>query len=256
MMKQITTKVKLENGAVTRKCVNMLSLLNLNVMNLLNKTKLVGYLGIPQIKCDTMVYPDYFATYREKSLYTKSKMAGVCFYSYDVEFDGVNGLFNAIYYNNKKRLEYFKERFKNIKFIVTPDYSVFGDMPVIENLYRIYRSRIVALWFVFELHAVVIPNISYADSEDFSVYFSGLETCSVVAFNAKGHIRRKQERNLLKAAVKYAVDNLPLKTIMVYSACGKDATCFKLFNYAMEKGIIVRIVNNSLRERNMLRRGL
>lgn len=101
MMKQITTKVKLENGAVTRKCVNMLSLLNLNVMNLLNKTKLVGYLGIPQIKCDTMVYPDYFAIYREKSLYTKSKMAGVCFYSYDVEFDGINGLFNAIYYNNK-----------------------------------------------------------------------------------------------------------------------------------------------------------
>ena len=49
MMKQITTKVKLENGAVTRKCVNMLSLLNLNVMNLLNKTKLVGYLGIPQM---------------------------------------------------------------------------------------------------------------------------------------------------------------------------------------------------------------
>lgn len=114
MMKQITTKVKLENGAVTRKCVNMLFLLNLNVMNLLNKTKLVGYLGIPQIKCDTMVYPDYFATYREKSLYTKSKMAGVCFYSYDVEFDGINGLFNAIYYNNKRDLSILKKDLKTL----------------------------------------------------------------------------------------------------------------------------------------------
>lgn len=68
-------------------------------------------------------------------------------------------------------------------------------------------------------------------------------------------MKYNRERNLLKSAVKYAVDNLPLKTILVYSVCGKDETCLEIFNYAIENGIQVRIVNNTLRERNLLRRG-
>ena len=41
----------------------------------------------------------------------------------------------------------------------------------------------------------------------------------------------------------------------MYSVCGKDETCLEIFNYAIENGIQVRIVNNTLRERNLLRRG-
>ena len=253
-MKKITKKLNLENGLVIRQPIDAGRLLNLNIVHLLKKTKQAGIFGMPVLHCDTDVYPDFLALYRERSLYHKTLLTGVCFYAYDREFDGENGLFNAIYYDNKERLQYFKERFKNVNFIITPDYSVFGDMPRIENLHRIFKARIVALWFIFELHKVVIPNISYTDEDDFSICFSGLETCSVIAFNAKGHVKYPRERKLLEAAVKYAVDNLQLKAILVYSVCRHDENCLRIFQYAMERGIQVRIINNSLRERNVLRR--
>ena len=72
----------------------------------------------------------------------------------------------------------------------------------------------------------------------------------MVAFSTKGHVRYASERALLKDAVKYAVDHLPLKAIIVYSVCGNDETSLKLFQYAIDKGIRVVIPDNSLRERN------
>lgn len=100
------------------------------------------------------------------------------------------------------------------------------------------------------MHAIAIPNITYVSRESFPLYFSGLEECQVVAFSTKGHIRTPVERELLIDAVKYAVDHLPLKTIIVYSVCGNDNTTLELFQYAISKGIKVVIPNNSLGERN------
>ena len=66
----------------------------------------------------------------------------------------------------------------------------------------------------------------------------------------KSHVRRATERNLTKSAVKYAVDNLPLKVIIVYSGCGKDETALSILKYATDNGVRIIIPENSLRERN------
>ena len=131
---------------------------------------------------------------------------------------------------------------------------MFGDIHTIENLYRLWKSRIVSLWFILELGAIVIPSISYWNESSFSVCNSGYENCSVVAMNAKGHVHQTSETRLFKEVVKNAVDTLPIKVIVVYSACGKDENCLKLFDYAIERGIQIIIPQNSLRERNMVRR--
>lgn len=232
---------------------DMRHLLNYNILKLLNQTHRCGPLDMPELHCDTKIFPDYLALYKEKSLYHITPLTAVCFYSFDIEFDGRNGLFWAIYFDDTKRLSYYKNRFKNINFFISPDYSVFGDIHKIENLYRIFRARIVALWFSLELHAIVIPNVSYADPANFPIYFNGLENCSVIAMNAKSHIRYKAERKLFEKAIRYAVDHLPLKAIIVYSVCGKDETCLKSFDYARNHGIKIIIPENTLRNRNMKR---
>lgn len=253
-MKAKTKLVPQKDGTYTRMPVDMCHLLNYNILKLLNRSQRCGPLDMPELHCNTTVFPDYLALYRQKSLYHVSPLTAVCFYSFDIEFDGRDGLFWAIYFDDKKRLSYFKKRFENIKFFISPDYSVFGDIHKMENLYRIFRARIVALWLSLELHAVVIPNVSYADASSFPLYFSGLEKCSVIAMNAKSHIKYVSERRLFEKAIHYAVDNLPLKTIIVYSACGKDETCLKSFEYALNHGIKIIIPDNTLRNRNMNRR--
>ena len=252
-MRKLTKRATTESGSSIRVPANMRKLLNYNILNLLNRTHRCGSLDMPELHCNTNIYPDFLALYNERSLYNHSKMTAVCFYSYDIDFDGKNGLYWAIYFNDRPRLNYFKERFKNVKLFISPDYSVFNDIHMQENMYRIWRSRIVALWFILELHAVVIPNISYVNESSFETYFCGLEKCSVVAFSTKDHIRNHRERQLLIAAVKYAVDNLPLKAIVVYSACGKDETSLDLFKYAIVNNIKIIIPDNTLRTRNMNR---
>ncbi len=253
-MKQLTMPVSLKNGTRTRVPKDMCHLINYNILKLINRTHRCGPLDMPELHCDTTVFPDYLALYSQKSLYHISPLTAVCFYSFDIEFDGRNGLFWAIYFDDKKRLAYFKKRFEGVRFFISPDYSVFGDIHKIENLYRIFRARIVALWFSLELHAVVIPNASYADFSSFPLYFSGLEKCSVIAMSAKSHIRYPSERKLFEDAIRYAVDHLPLKAIIVYSACGKDETCLKSFEYALNHGVKIIIPDNTLRNRNMNRR--
>ncbi|MDD6407526.1 MAG: DUF4417 domain-containing protein [Lactobacillus equicursoris] len=249
-MRRLTRKAVDEFGNMYRVPLNMRSMLNLNILKLLNKTRRFGEYDLPELLCNTKIIPDYIALYSQKNLYHCTPLTCVAFYEYDYKFDGPNGLFNAIYYNNTKLLEEYKERFKNVRIFIAPDYSVFGDVNKLINLIQIWKARIVALWFTIELSAVVIPNITYSSEKCFSEYFAGLENCSVVAFSTKGHIRSKNERNLTKAAVKYVVDHFPLKVIIVYSVCGNDEKTYNLFRYAREKGVSVVIPNNLLRTRN------
>lgn len=252
-MRKITKKVYLEDGTQSREKRDMYKLLNHNIQKLLNQAEREGEYGFPVLYCNTDVFPDYLALYSQPGLYHKTKNTGVCFYSYDCSFDDIHGLYNAIYYGNERLLKYYKERFKNVNYFITPDCSVFGDIQKVENLHRIWKARIVALWFILELKAIVIPNIMYYSEESLPITCCGLENCSVVAFSAKGHVRYAKERQLLKSAIKYVVDHFPLKTIVVYSVCGDDDNCLKLFEYATEKNIEIIIPDNSLRSRNIER---
>lgn len=227
--------------------------LNLNYLTLTNKTHRVGELDFPEIMCPYIVEPDYLALYSEKRNYHKTALTAICFYQFDDEFDQLNGLFNAIYYNNKKLLKEFKKRFRNCKLFILPDYSQCGDIELIERLYRQFKTRIVALWLTISLNAIAIPNISYGCESDFKYMLQGFEKCEVVAFSIKGSLRNREERELLINAIKYVVDNLPLKLIVVYSVCKKDEDALKFFEYAIAKNIKVIIPDNILKQRNIER---
>ncbi len=136
-MRKLTKRATTESGSSIRVPANMRKLLNYNILNLLNRTHRCGSLDMPELHCNTNIYPDFLALYNERSLYNHSKMTAVCFYSYDIDFDGKNGLYWAIYFNDRSRLNYFKERFKNVKLFISPDYSVFNDIHMQENMYRI-----------------------------------------------------------------------------------------------------------------------
>lgn len=252
-MKQISHKSIDANGNVIRRKSDLRRLMNYNYLYLTDQTYLVGEYGIPAVYCNTSEYPDYIALYSQTGYYHKTAATAVCFYQYDKVFDNINGLYNAIYYGDKKLLANYKERFKNVMFFISPDYSMFGDIDKVGNLNQLKKARIVTLWLAKEIGAVVIPNLSYVSEDSFETFFAGLENCSVVALSLKSHVRHANERKLTMAAVKYAVDHLPLKGIIVYSACGKDETVYSVMKYAVDRGVKIVIPNNSLREANMRR---
>ena len=74
-----------------------------------------------------------------------------------------------------------------------------------------------------------------------------------MAFGIKGNMNNPREVKLLEKAVKYTVDHIQLKTIIVYSVCGDDNSVLEAFSYATEKNIQVVIPQNTLREQNQKR---
>ncbi len=208
---------------------------------------------MPYFKCPANIDIDYLALYSEVRNYNKTANTCVCFYQYDINFDTMKGIFNAIYYNDEKLLANYKERFKKVKYAIAPDYSQLGDIHRAENIYRLFKARIVSVWLVLECDVLVIPNVTYASDNYFDVMLDGMEDTEIVAFSVKGSMREADEKELFLKAIKIAVDGLPkLKKIIVYSVSVDDSKTLKLFEYASLKGIDIIIPDNILKERNII----
>lgn len=227
--------------------------LNLNYLKYTNLTFAAGKHDLPSLYCNTDVYPDYIALYNHPADYRKTINTAVAFYLYDDVFDGQNGLHAAIYYDNKKQLEQYKKRFDGVRFFISPDYSLLGDIDDIENHYRLKKSRIVSIWLMVELKAIVIPHITFPTLESIDFALDGLEECSVVAFSTMGYVDDPIEREILVEAVRYTVDHLNLKAIIVFDVCGTNDNALKIFSYATERGIEIIIPPNILKNRNQRR---
>ena len=232
---------------------NLIRLLNLNYLMLTNRTVSCGGMDLPAINCNVSVFPDYIALYSQTSLYHKTEHTAVAFFQFDEDFDGKFGLYWAIYYNVEERLEYFKERFKGVKYVIIPDFSELGDIHKIENNYRLFKGRIIGLWFIFEIGAVVIPNITFPTEESADFALDGYEDCSVAAISTKGHMDDPAENQRLRAIIRLTVDKMPnLKTLIVYDVCSTNDATLDTFSYAIEKGIEIVFPDNTLKERNMI----
>lgn len=194
---------------------------------------------------------DYLALYTNKKDYMKTDNTAVCFYQYDNKFDNFCGLFNAIFYNNTRLLNKFKNRFKDVKYMIEPDYSQCGDAAECINKYNVFRQRIVNVWLTFECNILVIPNINYIGINK-NFVFEGIEKGSTIAMSVMGMLRAKQNTNILLEGIRKAVDTIHPNKIIVYTASNKDRT-MSLFKYATKSGVKVLIPDNKLLERNSLK---
>ena len=235
---------------------NLKKLLNLNYVDYTNLTPKCGDLDMPFVKCSKIPQIDYLATYSQPSTYFKTKNTAVSFFEYDLMFDGLYGLWNAIYYGVKELQQEYIDRFKGVKVFVAPDYSKLGDSCEVENQHRQFRSRIVGIWLALNLHAIVVPLVSVANISGMKTMLDGMQMCTVVAFNAKGAMGDVGQLPIFKGSIKYAVENLPeLQEIIVYSASPDKEKVKGIFEYAIEKGIRIQIPDNMLQSRNRLKGG-
>lgn len=224
---------------------------NLGYLDLLEGNPCPGYWQLPQIICKSRTYPDYIALYSQPGDYSHTPNTAVCFAQYDNVIDGVKGLFNAIKYGLTKKLDAFKSRFKDVTYVIIPDYSLFGDGPKWINAESLGKGRLVGLWFQKIMRKIVIPLVTFPSLEWLDEVLVGLVKCNIIAFQTKCYVRNTEERNVLLSAVKKTVDTLPLlKTIVVYDVCGNNDAVNALFSYAHEKKIRIVVPNNMLKCRN------
>lgn len=228
--------------------------LNLNFLDVTNKTVCVGKYDLPKLYCDPDEYPDYLALYSQPCDYHKTKNTGVCFYNYDDSFDGRNGLYQAIYWNDTSRLNEFKKRFEGVKYFISPDYSMCGDVQNYHNIHRLGRAREVSIWLTLNTRATVIPNMPCCREEDLEFFCDGLEDVSVIAFSTKGRSDTPKNIELLKKSVIVSLDKLSnLKAVIVYGTSATEKALNNIFCPVLDKGLKLVVPDNILKSNNLRR---
>lgn len=112
---------------------------------------------------------------------------------------------------------------KNYQGFITPDCSVYRDMPLALQITNIYRSR--AIGYCFQKHGVyVIPCVRWGDERTYTtkffperVAFSGVERNSIVSVGSYGQLQNKINRYYFVEGMKAMMESLAPQVVLVYS---------------------------------------
>jgi len=145
--------------------------------------------------------------------------------------------FQCIWNNPKQYLEMLK-RFDGV---ITPDYSLYRDLPVAMQIWNTYRNRAIAYWLQSNGVNIVL-NVRWGDERTYTFAFEGIEQGGTVAVSTNGCIRNKLDRYFFKKGLAKMVETIQPDTIVNYSYTPDD-----IFSQYMDAGIkIIEIENHSI----------
>ena len=106
---------------------------------------------------------------------------------------------------------------KQFKFVLSPQFSTYEDMPMITKVFNIYRNRWCGRYWQ-ERGITVIPTFAYGGDENFEWCFEGLPKHSIIAVSTMGDGRWGGNKSVYKVWDKL-MEVLEPRTVILY---GKD----------------------------------
>lgn len=98
---------------------------------------------------------------------------------------------------------------------LTPDFSVWSNMPRAMQLWQVYRSRWCGAWMAH--HGVqVTPTVSWAGPDTYEFAFAGIPLGSVVAVSTVGVIRNAAARELFREGYDAMWETIKPKHVLIY----------------------------------------
>ena len=159
-----------------------------------------------------------------KQLVPFSKMAkadpksfAVCEYENDREF-------RDLLLNPDEYISIIKE----YQGFITPDCSVYRDMPLALQITNIYRNR--AIGYCFQKHGgYVIPCVRWGDERTYTtkcfpekLAFLGVEKHSIVSIGSYGVVKGKLEKMHFKAGLESMLETLEPEVVLVYGSMPEE----------------------------------
>lgn len=178
-----------------------------------------GKYEIPIIEGINDVNPKNLILYSDRNL-NPNKGDWICFYEDDYK---INSLWNS----PKKYINIFSK----YGGVITPDYSLYRDMPLSMQIWNIYRSRALGYWL--QKNGIrVIPNVRFSDERTYDITCSGIDKNSTIAISTHSLMKIKKEKELFKIGLEKIINKLTPKTIIVYGTTPED-----VFGKYKEQGI-------------------
>lgn len=165
-----------------------------------------GYIELPCIKTSIKL-PNRLITFSKAMAKNNDDYDyWVIFYENDKDFD-------RIWHNPKKYLP----KLKKFNGVISPDFSLYRNMPLVMQMWNTYRGRALAVWL--QNNGIeVIPNVRFNDERTYEFCFCGIDKNSTVAVGTHGCIKKKEDRQYFKDGMQELVKRLSPKNIIVYGA--------------------------------------
>ncbi|MBO5597568.1 MAG: DUF4417 domain-containing protein [Oribacterium sp.] len=112
---------------------------------------------------------------------------------------------------------------KQYQGFISPDCSLYRDMPLAVQITNIYRNR--AIGYCFQRHGVyVIPCVRWSDERTYTkkylperVAFAGIEKHSIVSVGSYGQLKDRVNRYYFEAGLDAMMETLEPEIVLVYS---------------------------------------
>lgn len=113
---------------------------------------------------------------------------------------------------------------------LTPDFSLWREMPVAMQIWQVYRSRWCGNWMAS--HGVTpIPTISWSTEDSYGFCFSGVPQHSVVAISSVGIRGDDAQRGYLDGIEEMLERLRPLQVLVYGRSLGEDKMFHADFHY-------------------------
>lgn len=135
---------------------------------------------------------------------SKEKSAGIHFFLDDYQFE-------RIWNDPQKYVDILKE----YDCILSPDFSLYIDMPMPMKIWNTYRSRMIGQYYQ-SCGIRVIPTISWAEKETYKFCFLGIPKGSIVAISTIGVKDSREALNIWCDGMYAMIKKIRPSKILVY----------------------------------------
>lgn len=167
-----------------------------------------GYYQMPNIKKIEGV-PDHIIDF-SAALHGHDYKSGVHFFIDDNKFERIW----------KDPYRYFPI-LRKYAFVFSPDFSLYTNMPIAQQIWNTYRSRMIG-HMMQQYGLNVIPTISWSTSDSFSFCFDGIQSGSTVAIASTGTNRNKNNHLLFTTGFRHMIKAITPKTVIFYGLFPED----------------------------------
>ena len=185
---------------------------------MLENAKLVGDLEMPYIQKYNGPIPTKITNWVTHKLHPSQYF--IHFYLFDYYFDNKNSIWYGSQ-RNSSSVEKIITKLKEYQGLITPDYSIYTDMPLIMQYWNIYRARTIYVW-LSSLGYNTIFNIRWGDYRTYDVAFFGIEKHSTLAVGSHGLIKNVLQRHTFMTGFNEMVKRLEPKNLIVYGPYIKE----------------------------------
>ncbi|MGN1277781.1 MAG: DUF4417 domain-containing protein [Floccifex sp.] len=155
---------------------------------------------------------------------TQRKNFFVHFYQKDYTFDGKYGIWNSLIENRNYKKGFNLKKLDGFGAIICPDFSTYGDMPRVMQIWNVFRSRTVG-YFLSSIGYIVIPNVRWTDKKSYTYSFAGIRKNGVVAIGTLGCLRNKADKELFLPGLEELIIRIKPKVIIFYGIVNYEMKC-------------------------------